>query len=202
MPNTYLCKKCGEWKERALMCGTRSDAQCKACKTAYKHGHYLRHSMSQRRNASKKASIMDRLRLRTSNMGKLDVCWLWQGAKDFEDGYGKLTIKGQQYRVHILMWEETYGPIPDGLYVLHNCPGGDTKNCLNPQHLWLGTQRDNILDSYHKGHRTTARLSPDDIRTIRTLATRTTQAEIARLFDIDQGYVSQIIHGKRRTKVR
>jgi hypothetical protein len=43
------------------------------------------------------------------------------------------------------------GPIPDGLQVLHNCPGGDNVICVNFNHLWLGTTKDNLQDASHKG---------------------------------------------------
>lgn len=48
-------------------------------------------------------------------------------------------------------WILHFGEIPDGLHVLHDCPGGDNKACVNPAHLWLGTHHENILDASRKG---------------------------------------------------
>lgn len=69
-------------------------------------------------------------------------CWLWEGADS--KGYGS-----HRHRlVHRLAWEEANGPIPTGLFVCHHC---DVKLCCNPQHLFLGTAKDNAQDHYDKG---------------------------------------------------
>ena len=73
-------------------------------------------------------------------------CWLWGGAS--ARGYGYLKAKGKIHRVHRLSWERHNGPIPKGLCVLHKC---DVTYCLNPGHLFLGTQKDNIHDAVKKG---------------------------------------------------
>lgn len=66
-------------------------------------------------------------------------CWVWQ--KTLKRGYGPHRAA---YRYYI-------GPIPEGLDVLHNCPNGDNPACINPDHLWVGTHRDNMLDKIRKG---------------------------------------------------
>ncbi len=81
---------------------------------------------------------------------KTDTCWLWQGATQ-KFGYGKITSggdRGQTLIAHRVVWEWTYGPIPNNLRVLHKC---DVPQCVNPEHLWLGTQGDNMQDCVHKG---------------------------------------------------
>ena len=79
-----------------------------------------------------------------------DECWEWQAAKSTR-GYGKLgapgTDAGCEY-AHRVSWELHNGPIPDGMHVLHHC---DNRICVNPQHLFLGTNLDNILDMRAKG---------------------------------------------------
>ena len=76
-------------------------------------------------------------------------CWLWDGAAT-RDGYGLVTIAPQKWphRVHRLAWEEAYGPIPAGMSVLHRC---DVPACCNPNHLFLGSQQDNVTDMQEKG---------------------------------------------------
>lgn len=78
-------------------------------------------------------------------------CWLWCGSADTA-GYGRIdTVRGSKSRyvgVHRLSWEASYGPIPEGLHVLHRC---DQPACMNPAHLFLGTPSDNMRDMVAKG---------------------------------------------------
>ena len=82
------------------------------------------------------------------------ACWLWHGA-DNGDGYGASyrTEDGRRrtWLTHRLSYTIFKGPIPEGLCVLHDCPGGDNRRCCNPNHLWLGTRSDNNKDSMEKG---------------------------------------------------
>ena len=77
-------------------------------------------------------------------------CWLWEGELRGGKGgaYGNHRLDNKNRAVHRLSWEEVNGPIPDGLFVCHHC---DVKLCCNPDHLFLGTPRDNTLDMYEKG---------------------------------------------------
>lgn len=79
---------------------------------------------------------------------KTDTCWLWTGY--LSDGYGRIHVKrdGRQVKVHRFSYELHKGPIPEGLVVRHTC---DVPHCVNPEHLVLGTQRDNIADSVERG---------------------------------------------------
>lgn len=70
-------------------------------------------------------------------------CWLWIGAVN-EFGYG-VTGKG---RAHRISYEQHKGVIPAGLCILHKC---DVPSCVNPDHLFAGTKRDNLVDMYRKG---------------------------------------------------
>ena len=79
---------------------------------------------------------------------KTDGCWLWIGARNSE-GYGYLRFNYAQLRAHRVSWELHFGPIPDGLFVLHHC---DNPPCVNPSHLFLGTNGDNMLDAINKGY--------------------------------------------------
>jgi hypothetical protein len=73
-------------------------------------------------------------------------CWLWPGAAI--RGYGVIRRDGKNQRLNRVAWEETNGPIPDGLCVCHVC---DNPSCCNPGHLFLGTVTDNNRDMIAKG---------------------------------------------------
>ena len=71
-------------------------------------------------------------------------CWEWRGLRD-KHGYGR---KGPYKTTHRLAWEWANGPVPAGMCVLHRC---DNPPCCNPDHLFLGTQADNLADMVAKG---------------------------------------------------
>jgi len=74
-------------------------------------------------------------------------CWIWTGPKN-RDGYGRSTAQGIPYLAHRAAYELLVAPIPEGLKVCHSC---DKPACINPEHLFIGTQADNINDSVRKG---------------------------------------------------
>lgn len=82
---------------------------------------------------------------------KTKTCWLWMGGKNLK-GYGnygyKQNKKAKTARVHRLAYSQEVGPIPEGMCVLHKC---DVRNCLRPEHLFIGTIQDNVDDMCRKG---------------------------------------------------
>lgn len=78
---------------------------------------------------------------------ELGPCWIWTGGK-ISAGYGTLCIDGVPHYAHRLSWEIHFGPIPDGLWVLHHC---DRPQCCSPLHLHTGTHTDNMRDCAAKG---------------------------------------------------
>lgn len=79
-----------------------------------------------------------------------------QGARTAK-GYGRRWFRGSPWRAHRVAWVEAFGEIPDGLLVLHTC---DNPPCVNPEHLFLGTHRDNALDRQAKGRSAKTRPKP------------------------------------------
>ena len=95
---------------------------------------------------------------------KTASCWIWTASKR-NKGYGAFayTRDGKMIhdRAHRYSWEIHNRPIPDGLFVLHNCPGGDNPACVNPAHLFLGTKAVNNADTIAKGRYNHSRLKGD-----------------------------------------
>lgn len=87
-------------------------------------------------------------------------CWIWEGSKD-GGGYGMIsTVRGHApAKAHRISWEMRNGPIPEWMVVCHKC---DTPACVNPEHLFLGTQKDNVRDCVAKG-----RLNPESTLNLR-----------------------------------
>ena len=127
-------------------------------------------------------------------------CWEWM-AQTSSNGYGKISFARQfgfTTYAHRLSWIIHFGPIPQGINVLHKC---DHPSCVNPDHLFLGTQADNVSDMCKKGrnqyiaHRGeengNARLTKNDIINIR--ASHKTRKELSTQYGISKSMVGKII---------
>jgi len=131
----------------------------------------------------------------------------WTAAKSC--GYGNTVIAGRNVRVHRVAWELANGPIPEGLHVLHKC---DNRACLNPAHLFLGTNADNVADRTSKGRGVNpvirgeahyAAKLPDEtiagMHARRALGWRYT--DIAAWAGCSANHVGSVIRGERRAEV-
>jgi hypothetical protein len=76
-------------------------------------------------------------------------CWLWTGCK--VSTYGQIYYNGKIWTAHRFAYTLLKGEIPEGHEVCHDCPGGDNPLCVNPEHLWAGTHRENMIDRNMKG---------------------------------------------------
>jgi len=79
---------------------------------------------------------------------RINDCWLYEHPLN-HNGYGLIYWEHKTRRVHRVAWELFNGPIPKDLQILHKC---DVRNCVNPQHLYLGTHSDNMQDRIKSGH--------------------------------------------------
>ena len=111
-------------------------------------------------------------------------------------GYGFIQYRGLKWLAHRFSWIATHGPIPDGKYVCHRC---DNPPCVNPEHLFIGTAKENSHDAKRKGRTRGGlpRLNPVIAAQIkRRLADGETAAQIARQLDIDYDLVFGIKSGR------
>ena len=130
-------------------------------------------------------------------------CWIWTGYRN-ADGYGRMVKRHGTQNVHRIAYIEFVGPVPDRMCVCHKC---DVRACVNPEHLFLGTQTENIADMDSKGRRRkyvpeemwNTRLTADDVKSIREMATigggRGHIRGIAKQFGISRTHVYRILSG-------
>jgi hypothetical protein len=144
--------------------------------------------------------------LRSAETGGLaeDSCWIWQGNVN-GNGYGRFPLGNTLILAHRLSYEMFVGPISAGMNICHSC---DVRLCVNPMHLWEGTQSENLKDAFKKGrmHLPTrrgeqnarAKLTESEVRSIRHMARKgITKAHLARVFSVSQSNVGDIV--SRRT---
>lgn len=81
---------------------------------------------------------------------KTEACWLWIAAVG-NHGYGMFRYEGRTITAPQASWLIHRGAIPEGYEICHNCPEGDNRLCVNPDHLFLGTRLDNVRDCIQKG---------------------------------------------------
>jgi hypothetical protein len=132
-------------------------------------------------------------------------CWLWMGYCD-KNGYGRVTLGRKNAQAHRHSYSEFVGPIPKDMYVCHRC---DVPSCINPDHLFLGTQKQNMLDRDKKGRVASGErngktwLTEAQVKMIRHLyfAERRKQNEIARHFGALPQTVWSIVHERNWANV-
>lgn len=150
-----------------------------------------------------------------SRVDRSTDCWLWLGAKN-DDGYG---IVGHVGKAHRVAWELTNGKIPADQHVLHRC---DNPGCVRPDHLFLGSNHDNVLDRHSKGRSANlfpagdahparlrrgsphwaAKLSDEAVREIRERREQgSTTVDLGRAFNVHPATISRIARRKWRGEV-
>jgi hypothetical protein len=133
-----------------------------------------------------------------SKVNKTADCWLWTASKMDRQGHGQFTyrLRGRQYHVyaHRVAYTLCVESIPDGLVVCHHC---DVPACVNPDHLFVGTQGDNLRDASRKGRFTvprTSKLSLEDRLTIQ--ASTEPRAVLAARYGVTPTWISVTRRGQ------
>lgn len=142
-----------------------------------------------------------------SKVNKTDTCWLWTGGNR-GNGYGIMTVNYVLKSAHRLAWEFTYGEIPGGLQVNHKC---DVRLCVRPSHLYLGTQRQNLIDARERGrlkdrsgeNNGTSKLTDGDVVKIRELYKDGNRVEdLSKKFRVAMSTIYSVVSGRRWTHIR
>jgi len=131
-----------------------------------------------------------------------DDCWVWRGVRNAE-GYGKIGeggVHGRTLQAHRVSYELANGPIAKGMFVCHHC---DNPSCVNPAHLFLGTQADNTQDMMNKGRSARgdgigiSKLISQQVYEIRAMLDRgISQLLIAGKYGVSQTAITRINTGK------
>ena len=130
-------------------------------------------------------------------------CWLWLGGKDGR-GYGVAWNGKHWEKAHRLYYKIFRGPIPVGLSICHHC---DNPPCINPAHLFVGTQKDNVRDAISKnrfsypkirpGHKNpNAKLTPNQVRAIRSRYSfrKCTSKQLGREYNVSPTVILMVVH--------
>ena len=126
------CRKCcNEYKNKWQR--TKKNRTCILCNEPFVPN-------GRAKECSLKCKLLNRIK-------KVNGCWEWQG-KITNVGYGEITHERKYVLAHRCSYKTFKGEIPKGMHICHSC---DNKKCINPEHLWIGTQQENILDAMSKG---------------------------------------------------
>ncbi len=165
-------------------------------------------------------SLVTRFWKYVDTTGGLLACWIWIGQRD-RKGYGRIADTGRPPRPLLaprVSYTIHFGPIPDGMCVLHRC---DNPVCVNPAHLWVGGPPDNVHDMMSKGRKAPmpkgeewldrykgrpskgeehylAKLTENDVRYIREQVATGASAQLAlsKQFNVTHGAIWGIVHRK------
>jgi hypothetical protein len=127
-------------------------------------------------------------------------CWVWMGTTTVR-GYGQIISHNRKHYAHRASYQAFIGEIPKGMYVCHAC---DNVYCVNPAHLFLGTQKQNLEDMARKGRSTIgsknsrAKLTEEQVKSIKKLINDGwTSSAIAKNFGVTAGCIAQIKRKER-----
>lgn len=134
-------------------------------------------------------------------------CWNWTASKH-KQGYGWFRLNKKMQMAHRISYQLYIGSIKEGLLVCHHC---DNPRCVNPGHLFLGTDTDNVQDCVKKGRNRygdnagekhgLSKLTDEQVSAIRTMWSNGAHGvDLAKEFSVSQANISLIVHHRRWTK--
>jgi len=148
--------------------------------------------------------------LRNIRINKRSGCWEWQ-LSTYVKGYGQLSVQGDKWLAHRYSFFIFVGEIPKGLCVCHTC---DNPSCVNPEHLWLGTYKENTEDMIKKGRHSfylnkTGERHPfskitdrEAIEICNLVNLGNSHISVANMFGLSRTHVSQMVFGKKRKNAK
>lgn len=141
-------------------------------------------------------------KIKSEDLYQYDGCWNWKLVPSSKTGYGHFSFKTRQADAHRAAWIVFNGVIPDNLFVLHKC---DNRICVNPNHLFLGTQKTNIEDKVNKLRQAKglnhglAFLSDQQVLLIRQQYPNIkSYSKLAEMFDCSETTIRDIVNNKTR----
>lgn len=116
-------------------------------------------------------------------------CWEYVRGRE-ANGYCRVMLDGKRIGAHRISWSLFCGPLPAGKFVCHRC---DNPPCINPEHLFIGTPRENAIDCVEKGRSRSAKLHPLDVKMIRQMIYKGKSfREIGRRYGVHHKTISAI----------
>lgn len=180
------CPKCGETKPATREFWKMSSRRFQLC-----HGYCKACTRSRRSLAERFWIHVDKNGPTPEHRPELGPCWIWTATRN-NMGYGCISVNNRNCYAHRVAWLLEHGAIPSDIQVLHACDGGSL-GCVNHQHLFLGTQADNLRDMAIKGRSGTAKLSANDVSIIRMELSRGVRGRsIAKRFGVSEHCISKI----------
>jgi len=187
-PDVRVCENCG--------------AIIRKLRQHTKERHRARKFCSQSCNSqvTQRRRILSAHEMRAYLRSRADLneagCWVWRFSVT-NQGYPSLTHNNERVKGHRLAYRTFVGPIPEGAHVLHRC---DNRRCINPDHLRLGTNADNVLDRNSRGRQArgessgSARITESDVRLIRSSGL--TNRELGEMLGLARHTVCGIRNGR------
>lgn len=124
------------------------------------------------------------------NIDRTDTCWLWKKSVN-KLGYGNFHVGDKNLAAHRVAWELLRGPIPPGVHVLHHC---DNRRCVNPDHLYLGSHRDNMRDKINRDRGNLRKLTREQVDLVRNSDER--PCDLARSLGVSTNTVWRVRTGR------